>query len=169
MSTGRQTISTIAADRVHGDEFSGAKQNICMTITITLDLFHFYRKIGKKSDCIGQRIGSIRSCNTLKANVGPYRLHDLRHTYNTNMVKAGVDKVIIMKLTGHKTFNMFSRYTHLDQEQGEIAMGKLGDLLLAKEMERKQQKGNNVIEIGQNKNNFRKFSTPYLLPEAILN
>ena len=68
----------------------------------------------------------------IKANVGPYRLHDLRHTFNTNMVKAGVDKVIVMKLTGHKTFKMFSRYTHLDQEQGEDAMKKLDGFLLKK-------------------------------------
>ena len=60
-----------------------------------------------------------------KAEVGPYRLHDLRHTFNTNMLKAGVAKTIIMKLTGHKTDAMFTRYTHLDEELGTDAMQKL--------------------------------------------
>jgi integrase len=64
-----------------------------------------------------------------KAGVGPYRFHDLRHTFNTNMLKAGVDQVVIMKLTGHKTNAMFNRYSHLDQEIGERAMGKLEQLL----------------------------------------
>lgn len=68
----------------------------------------------------------------LKAGVGPYRLHDLRHSFNTNMRKAGVDQVVIMKLTGHKTFEMFLRYSHLDKEQGEDAMGKLNGFLAKK-------------------------------------
>ena len=68
----------------------------------------------------------------LKAEVYPYRLHDLRHTFNTNMTKAGVDRVVIMKLTGHKTYEMFLRYSHLDKEQGEGAMEKLNGLLSSK-------------------------------------
>lgn len=61
----------------------------------------------------------------LDAEVGPYRFHDLRHTFNTNMLKAGVDQTVIMKLTGHKTNAMFTRYTHLDKEIGLAAMRKL--------------------------------------------
>jgi integrase len=72
----------------------------------------------------------IDACN--KANVGPYRLHDLRHTFNTNMMKAGVDQVVIMKITGHKTNAMFLRYSHIDKEQGERAMEKLNGLLSSK-------------------------------------
>ena len=68
-----------------------------------------------------------KSC--IKTSVGPYRLHDLRHTFNTNMTKAGVDQVTTMKLTGHKTNSMFIRYSHLDREQGEDAMGKLSGFL----------------------------------------
>lgn len=60
-----------------------------------------------------------------EAEVGPYRLHDLRHTFNTNMLKAGVAATVIMKLTGHKTDAMFTRYTHLDEELGTDAMKKL--------------------------------------------
>lgn len=60
-----------------------------------------------------------------EAEVGPYRLHDLRHTFNTNMLKAGVAATVIMKLTGHKTDAMFTRYTHLDEELGNDAMEKL--------------------------------------------
>jgi integrase len=67
-----------------------------------------------------------------KAEVYPYRLHDLRHSFNTNMTKAGVDRVTIMKLTGHKTYEMISRYSHIDKEQGESAMEKLNGLLSQK-------------------------------------
>jgi len=65
----------------------------------------------------------------LNAGIGPYRFQDLRHTFNTNMIKAGVDQVVIMKLTGHKTNKMFLRYSHLDKELGEAAMGKLNMFL----------------------------------------
>jgi integrase len=68
-----------------------------------------------------------RACE--KAELGPYRFHDLRHTFNTNMLKAGVDEAVIMKLTGHKTRTMFFRYSHLDRELGEAAMGRLSRLL----------------------------------------
>ena len=64
-----------------------------------------------------------------EACVGPYRFQDLRHTFNTNMIKAGVDQVVIMKLTGHKTNKMFLRYSHLDKELGETAMGRLNKFL----------------------------------------
>ena len=67
-----------------------------------------------------------------KAGVRPYRLHDLRHTFNTNMTKAGVNQAVIMKLTGHKTNAMFVRYSHLDKEQGEGAMEKLNEFLANK-------------------------------------
>jgi len=64
-----------------------------------------------------------------KAGVQHYRLHDLRHTFNTNMLKAGVSQTVIMKLTGHKTNEMFLRYSHIDKEQGESAMKKLDKFL----------------------------------------
>jgi len=37
--------------------------------------------------------------------------HDLRHTFNTNMRKAGVEESVIMEITGHSTRQMFDRYT----------------------------------------------------------
>ena len=52
-----------------------------------------------------------------------------------------------MKMTGHKTFAMFARYSHLDREQGEAAMGKLDKLLTGKKSQAQP-------------------STSYVLPEA---
>ena len=78
----------------------------------------------------------IDACKSAK--VGPYRLHDLRHTFNTNMTKAGVDQVVVMKLTGHKTNAMFLRYSHIDQEQSERAMKKLNGFLLQKNGDEKK-------------------------------
>ena len=76
----------------------------------------------------------------LDSGVGPYRFHDLRHTFNTNMVKAGVDQIVIMKMTGHKTNAMFRRYSHLDKEMGEDAMARLDGFLTKKVI------GSNVVK-----------------------
>ncbi|UCF58154.1 MAG: tyrosine-type recombinase/integrase, partial [Deltaproteobacteria bacterium] len=34
---------------------------------------------------------------------GGFMFHDLRHTFNTNMRKAGLPETLIMEITGHST------------------------------------------------------------------
>ena len=46
---------------------------------------------------------------------GGFVLHDARHTFNTNMRKAGVAQSVIMKITGHSTSEMFERYNTVDE------------------------------------------------------
>jgi len=80
-------------------------------------------------------VGRSFSRAALKAKVGHKRFHDLRHTFATNCQKAGVSRTVIMKLTGHKTMAMFLRYSHLDREQSESAMERLGEMLETKKRE----------------------------------
>jgi integrase len=65
----------------------------------------------------------------LKAGIANFRFHDLRHTFNTNMRKAGVDHSVIMKLTGHKTPSMFQRYNTVDVGDAQLAYRQLEELL----------------------------------------
>ena len=51
--------------------------------------------------------------------------HDLRHTFNTNMRKAGVPESVIMQLTGHSTREMFDRYNTVDTEDTRRAIDQL--------------------------------------------
>ena len=67
-----------------------------------------------------------------RAKIENFCFHDLRHTFNTNMRKAGVDQTVIMKLTGHKSLSMFNRYNTVDQDDALEAMRKL-DLLLVQQ------------------------------------
>ena len=60
-----------------------------------------------------------------KAGIEDFRFHDLRHTFVSNARKAGVDRTVIMKLTGHKTLSMFTRYNTVDQADAKDAMEKL--------------------------------------------
>ncbi len=93
----------------------------------------------------GRPIKSIRNGfeEALKrAEIKNFRFHDLRHTFNTNMRKAGVDQAVIMKLTGHKTLSMFSRYNTVDQGDALEEMRKL-DLLL---FEQKSRKSSDIVQ-----------------------
>lgn len=48
----------------------------------------------------------------LRLGLSEYRLHDLRHTFITDLVTRGVDIVTVMEITGHKDIRMLKRYTH---------------------------------------------------------
>jgi integrase len=55
--------------------------------------------------------------------------HDLRHTFNTNMRKAGIPESVIMAITGHSTREMFDRYDTIDMEDTKQAMQQLHGFL----------------------------------------
>jgi integrase len=63
------------------------------------------------------------------AGLKDFRFHDLRHTFNTNMRKAGVDRSVIMKITGHKTMSMFERYNTVDSDDALMALRRLDAFL----------------------------------------
>jgi integrase len=96
-----------------------------------------------RTDCVftyrGRPIKDIKEGfkNALeKADIQNFRFHDLRHTFNTNMRKAGVNQTVIMKLTGHKTMSMFNRYNTVDQDDAVKAMQRL-NLLLSEQKTKK--------------------------------
>ena len=60
---------------------------------------------------------------------GGFIFHDLRHTFNTNMRKAGVAESVIMKITGHSTREMFDRYNTVDEDDTRKAVKQLEGFL----------------------------------------
>lgn len=65
------------------------------------------------------RASLITACKKAGIEYGRFKqngfiLHDLRHTYNTNMRRLNVDRSVIMKITGHSTPEMFERYNTVD-------------------------------------------------------
>lgn len=57
----------------------------------------------------------------------PYTPHDTRHTFVTNMRNAGVEKLLIQKIVGHKPQDVTDKvYTHIKNEELIEAIDMLG-------------------------------------------
>jgi integrase len=67
----------------------------------------------------GQSVQSVKNSfrsACIEAEIDDFRFHDLRHTFVTNMRKAGVQDRVIMAITGHKTMTVFMRYDTVDEQ-----------------------------------------------------
>jgi integrase len=57
-----------------------------------------------------------------KARISGFRIHDLRHSFITDMVTKGVDITTVMEITGHRDIRMLKRYSHPTQEHNKQAV-----------------------------------------------
>lgn len=60
-----------------------------------------------------------------------FKLYDLRHTFATRAVAAGVDLPTLSVILGHTSIQMTMRYVHPTEEQKRFAAGKLEKFRLA--------------------------------------
>lgn len=60
-----------------------------------------------------------------KADVQDFKWHDLRHTFASRLVMAGVDIRTVQELMGHKSITMTMRYAHLSPKHRTEALEKL--------------------------------------------
>ena len=57
-----------------------------------------------------------------KASIKDFRFHDLRHTFASHLVMAGVGLRTVQELLGHKTIDMTVRYAHLSPDHKKRAL-----------------------------------------------
>lgn len=60
------------------------------------------------------------------AELVDFRFHDLRHTFASRMVMAGVDLYAVMRLLGHADFEMTAKYAHLAPDHLAAAVATVG-------------------------------------------
>lgn len=59
------------------------------------------------------------------AGISSFRFHDLRHTFASRLVMAGVDLTTVKDLMGHKSFNMTLKYAHLSPDHRRASVEKI--------------------------------------------
>jgi len=106
--------------------------NILRSIPRPLHHDHVFLYRGKPIRDI--RTALERACKAIgieygRKNRDGFVFHDLRHTFNTLMRKAGVAESVIMSITGHSTREMFDRYNTIDEEDTRLALTKFQGLL----------------------------------------
>jgi integrase len=77
---------------------------------VNISGYVFVSKAGTRIDASNLR----RAFNSAeeRAGIENFRFHDLRHTFATRLVQAGVDLYVVKQLLGHKSIAMTMRYAH---------------------------------------------------------
>ena len=120
-------------------EGSGAKSGQTRHVplnTESMDLLKEWHKQSQgefvfPSPVTGEKFTNIKNSWGLlrnKAEIHDFRFHDLRHTFASKLVMAGVDLYTVKELMGHSTIQMTERYAHLAPEHKAAAV----ELLTAK-------------------------------------
>jgi len=81
-----------------------------------------------------------------RSGIDKCRFHDLRHTFATRLVMAGVDIVTVKELMGHKDIKMTIRYSHPTPEHKKQAVERLNSAAMDTYLDTSaSNEGNDVV------------------------
>jgi integrase len=124
----RRGVVTVRA----GYAKNGEGRSVPLNDTLTMVLKSAkVSKINEEKVFCNQRGQPYRSFRTAferavkQAGIADFTFHDLRHTFASRLVMAGVDLPTVKELMGHKHITMTLRYAHLSSDHKQAAVRKL--------------------------------------------
>jgi integrase len=85
------------------------------------------------------------------ARITPIRFHDLRHTFATRLVQAGVDIITVQHLLGHAKISMTARYAHSPNNARIAAVRRLDELFSSQPAPKRPREYTNGGEVAEHK------------------
>lgn len=118
---------------IRGSRSKNGQSRIIALNREALHALREWRKVAPRAELVfpgpkGSKMGHIKSSwkRVLKdAEITGFRWHDLRHTFASYLVMAGVDLNTVRELMGHTDIAMTLRYAHLSDQHKETAVQRL--------------------------------------------
>lgn len=123
----RRTITVRAGYAKNGESRTVPMNEV---LTTTLKAVKLHNVDGERVFCSRQGT-PYRSFRTAferaacLAGVVDFTFHDLRHTFASRLVMAGMELPTVKELLGHKDISMTMRYAHLSSDHKQAAVKKL--------------------------------------------
>jgi integrase len=116
----------IKVDGIHIRKTKNARPRIVpISVNLQMVLDEYYKGVGRLFKVGLDQMGRRMKHYLRKSGLGHMRPHDLRHTFASQLIMAGVDMKTVGELLGHTSYAATQIYAHLLQEHKVQAIGKL--------------------------------------------